>query len=248
MSSPHYVNAAGDVRNDRIVRRLELQAPPRFQALQPGAIAAGIVAAAGRNERFDSVCFDTPDLRLAKYGASLHYRKDEGWTVGLQAATQTHVQAANQRVFAGQSDVIPPEVLDLVQAMVRRDSLAPLAHLRTNRHRLQLLDKAKQRLGEIVDNNISVIEGERPAARFREIEVELADAAPDELLDRLLGMLIERGAIAGQPVPKLVHALGPRAGAVRDAPPVSLGRSASIAEVVQTCLLYTSELPTILRV
>src|SRR5256885_7458219 len=60
-----------------------------------------------------------------------------------------------------------------------------------------------------VDDEVSVRDGRRVAARFREIEVEVPDgqAALDPLVSRLRGA----GAGAPDPTPKHVRALGPRA-------------------------------------
>ncbi|HYL70652.1 MAG TPA: CHAD domain-containing protein, partial [Candidatus Dormibacteraeota bacterium] len=110
----------------------------------------------------------------------------------------------------------PPEAaVAVVRAYVRRSELVPVARLSTVRRRVRLTDAAGARLAEVVDDEVSVRDGRRVAARFREIEVEVptdgaainGEAVLVPLVDRL------RGAGAGKPdpTPKHVRALGPRA-------------------------------------
>jgi CHAD domain-containing protein len=78
---------------------------------------------------------------------------------------------------------------------------------------VRLVDGTGARLAEVVDDEVSVRDGRRVAARFREIEVEVtsqangASAIADPLVTRLRGA----GAGAPDPTPKHIRALGPRA-------------------------------------
>jgi CHAD domain-containing protein len=84
-----------------------------------------------------------------------------------------------------------------------------VARLQTVRTGVALRDADGTLLAEVVDDEVSVLDGERLALRFREVEVELTDAAPDELLAAVVARLREAGADAPDPTPKVVRALGP---------------------------------------
>ena len=71
------------------------------------------------------------------------------------------------------------------------------ARLHTLRHRVVLRDDSGGQLAELVDDEVSVLDGARLAARFRELEVEFADAAAPEFVDAMAQRL--RAAGAGEP-------------------------------------------------
>src|SRR5205823_13782515 len=73
-----------------------------------------------------------------------------------------------------QGGVKPPAAaLEVVRAYVRKAVLVPVARLSTLRRRVRLLDESGARVAEVVDDEVSVRDGRRVAARFREIEVEI---------------------------------------------------------------------------
>jgi CHAD domain-containing protein len=123
----------------------------------------------------------------------------------------------------------------LIRPWLRTAPLTAVAHLNTCRRSSSLLlDDAA--VGSIDDDEVSVLQGGRVAARFREVEVEVDvdDGAPGELLDAVVGRLRAAGAGAPDPTPKLVRALGPRALAPPDLVVAeSLGKGASAAEVLR---------------
>ena len=82
-----------------------------------------------------------------------------------------------------------------------------------------------------------MLDGIRLVARFRELEVELEEAAPDTLEPALVARLRAAGAGHPDPVPKIVRALGPRAADPPDvtAPP-PLDFASTPAEVVQAAI------------
>jgi CHAD domain-containing protein len=87
-------------------------------------------------------------------------------------------------------------------------------------------------LAEIDDDEVSALEDDRIALRFREIEVELADEVPPGVLERLVARLQEAGAGAPDPTPKLARVLGPRALRPPDLVPIELGKRSTIGDVV----------------
>ncbi len=164
--------------------------------------------------RLDAVYYDTPDLRLARWGASLRYRAGDGtgWTVKLADGDDGPALVRRELTFQGKpSSTVPAEVASLVRAYARTAPLVPAARLRTRRRGVELLDAEGLRLAEVVDDEVSVYEGRRLASRFRELEVELEAGASTSLLRAVVAALHQAGAGPVEPVPKVVRALGARA-------------------------------------
>jgi len=88
-------------------------------------------------------------------------------------------------------------------------------------------------LAEVVDDDVSVIQGLRVASRFREVEVELRDAAGDRLLEPVLARLRAAGAADGDNAPKLMRALGPRAAGPPEVAPPELTSQSSAADLIR---------------
>ena len=170
--------------------------------------------------RLQAVYYDTDDFRLARAGASLRYRNVEGWTVKLPVTQEAGALDRQELHFDGDADDDPPEAaLDLVHALARSAPLQPVARLNSVRTRVVLRDEQGAKIGEVVDDEVSVLDGIRLAARFRELEVELEEDAPESLEPALLARLRAAGAGHADPVPKIVRALGPRAADPPDVTP-----------------------------
>jgi hypothetical protein len=84
--------------------------------------------------------YDTPDLRLARAGASLRYRRgdDEPWTVKLPTDAPG---VRNEISMPGMPTTIPGRLLDLVTAYTRGASVAAVVTLNTVRQAYQLCDR-----------------------------------------------------------------------------------------------------------
>jgi len=65
-------------------RELKLAATPDFRMPSIYGLVGPIVRQAPP-ERNETTYYDTDDLRLARWGASLRHRRGEGWTVKLPA-------------------------------------------------------------------------------------------------------------------------------------------------------------------
>ena len=63
----------------------KLSAPSGFQMPDLAGPDDGFLADPQPTRRYTTVYWDTPDLRLARWGATLRHRGDEGWTVKLPA-------------------------------------------------------------------------------------------------------------------------------------------------------------------
>jgi CHAD domain-containing protein len=187
-------------------RELKFTPGPTFRMPDLGDVAVG----QPHTIRLQASYFDTADLRLARAGASLRHRNDEGWMVKLPVSADT-VLTRIELTVAGEPGAPPEAAVDLVHALIRSAPLQQVARLNTVRHRCVLSDAVGEQVAEIVDDEVSVLDGARLAARFREIEVEFTDAATPELVVALEARLEAAGAGPPDLVPKIVRALGPRA-------------------------------------
>ncbi len=198
-------------------REVKLGAGPAFRLPDLSGVVEGAVATPVETLRLETVYYDTPDLRLARWGVSLRRRSGEGWTLKLPplpagSGRPAVVLERDELVFQGGPRKPPQAAVAIVRAYVRKAELAPVARLSTVRRRVRLVDSEGARLAEVVDDEVSVRDGRRVAARFREIEVEApAVNGSDGVLPSLVGVLRRAGAGAPDPTPKYVRAIGPRA-------------------------------------
>ncbi len=148
---------------------------------------------------FISNYFDTPDLSLARNGITLRHRAEEGsrlWQLKIPSGV------ARLEIEVPGSPANPPsELLALVLVHLRGVKPARVARLRTRRKTLRTAG------AEIVEDSVSVLEGQRVKARFRELEVELVDDGDERTLRRLEKALLGVGAEAADFLPKLHRAL-----------------------------------------
>jgi CHAD domain-containing protein len=180
--------------------------------------------------------YDTPDLRLARAGISLRHRRgdDKPWTVKLPTATVGTRQEISR---AGPAGSIPPDFVRLLTAYHRGAPLAPAATMRTVRRGYELHDADQRLLAEIADDTVTVLEGRRATATFREIEVERYGGGR-KLLDKVGRVLRDAGAVEGEFTPKHVRAMGSAASGAPDlaAPARRLSPTATAATVVTNAL------------
>jgi CHAD domain-containing protein len=198
-------------------REVKLGAGPAFHLPDLSGVVDGVAASPLEAVRMETVYYDTPDLRLARWGVSLRYRAGEGWTLKLPAANAAGAPSdlleRDEHTFQGGSKKPPEAAVAIVRAYVRKAELVPVARLSTVRRRVRLVDGAGARLAEVVDDEVSVRDGRRVAARFREIEVEVGsqENGSNGMVDTLVTLLRGAGAGAPDPTPKHIRALGPRA-------------------------------------
>lgn len=219
-------------------RELKLAPPARFALPELSGVAGVTSVDALPPLELRSVYFDTEDLRLARFGATLRWRSGEEpgalWTVKLPDSAEGSVahRAEHQFVAAPGAMEVPAAAIDLVLALTRGAPLQRSAELRTRRARWALKGPAGDPLAELVHDRVSVIERRRVAARFEELEIE-AVAADDDQLRELGARLRELGATDSEPMPKAVRALGVRATAPPDVVRVSLADRPLGGEIVQ---------------
>jgi CHAD domain-containing protein len=199
-------------------REVKLGAGPAFHLPDLSGVLDGVTVTPPEAVRLETVYYDTPDLRLARWGVSLRHRAGEGWTLKLPPAQATgqpqgQLLERDEITFQGGSKKPPEGAVAIVRAYVRKAELVPVARLSTIRRRVRLVDAAGTRVAEVVDDEVSVRDGRRVAARFREIEVEVAQQqnGANAIVDPLVMRLRGAGAGAADPTPKHIRALGPRA-------------------------------------
>jgi CHAD domain-containing protein len=187
----------------------ELKFTPAADFVLPGVgdLAPGLRSDAPDSTELHATYYDTVDLRLARHGASLRHRDDDGWTVKLPRPSGVALVRSELHVDGVAGD--PPDAaVDLVRALIRREPLHLAARLDTVRRRTILRDDETP-VAEIVDDDVTVHGG--ATDRFREVEVEFTDAAAPELIELIADRF--RAAGAGEPGlhPKIARALGSRA-------------------------------------
>jgi len=214
-------------------RELKLSAPPTFRL--PSFESLGLTASDESEKRLVTTYFDTPDLRLARWGVTLRYRAGEGWTVKLPGGADDGFVDRDEVEFAGPSTRPPAAALSLLRGLLRRDEAEPVAKLRTIRHLRVLADEHGAKVAEIDDDEVSVIDGRRVAARFRQLEVELAPAAAESVLPGIRTLLAQHGT-APDPVSKAARALGPKADAPPEAEPRSVQSSDTAGAAVAAAI------------
>ena len=213
-------------------REVKLAASPAFRMPSLDELGDDVLTIPRDPERLQTVYFDTQDFRLARWGVSLRHREGHGWTTKLPTDDDRgDLLIRGEFTFPGEDPSHPPdEAVALICAYVRSSSLRPVVRLRTIRRLIQLLDLDDHLLGEVVDDEVSVLSGRRIAARFRELEVEITDDTPAGLLEEVLDRLRTAGAGAPDPTPKYVRAVGPLA---TQAPEIQIARLSSNATVSQ---------------
>jgi CHAD domain-containing protein len=178
--------------------------------------------------------YDTADLRLARAGASLRYRRgdERPWTLKLP----TDVPGIRHEISrGGPSGTVPAELAGAVTAYVRGAALSPATVLRTTRRVYELRGRDGSLLAELDDDSVAVLDGKAVRSRFREIEVERHDGGR-KLLDRVGEQLRAAGAATGTFTPKHVRALGGVGPADLVRPCGTLSRKASAGDVVTEAL------------
>ena len=196
----------------------------------------GLRQIAGASRSLDTTYWDTADMRLARRGHTLRYREsDDGsknqWTLKLGGRDDSPLWQRREVDREGEPDSPPEAIVDALLGVTEGRALAAVARMRSDQHRAWVEDSEGQRLLTVEDDRVAVIERNRLAGSFREVEVELTDATQGRpALRRAIRVLRHAAAGEPDPTPKLVRALG--SVAEREAAP-ALRRKATIEELVR---------------
>jgi len=161
--------------------------------------------------------FDTADLRLAAARTTLRRRtggEDAGWHLKLPRADGDRQELRSPLGRA--TKTVPKALLGPIRAIVRDRALVPVARVSTHRTAYRLLDTSGAVLVELSDDRVIAqpLHPEGPVVAWRELEVELIEADPDdggrELLTLVGNRLIEAGARPAGGPSKLARVLADR--------------------------------------
>jgi len=154
---------------------------------------------------------DTDDLRLARWGVTLRRVEggpEDGWHLTLPVTGGAGVnEEVHLPLRAGGIGQVPRELAHLVIAFARNAELQPMAALRTERTPYLLHDAQGACFAELVDDTVSVLDGDHVAARFRQLEVQPLVATP--AIDPVIEALTLAGGVPGDTPATLLTALGP---------------------------------------
>ncbi|HSI26055.1 MAG TPA: CHAD domain-containing protein, partial [Aeromicrobium sp.] len=193
-------------------REVKLTVGPLFHLPDLSEVLDGFSAEGEGVQRFVTSYYDTQDLRLARWGCSLRYRTGEGWTVKLPAAGLSDTLAREEHHFEAGPGRPPAPAIDLLRGYLRQEPVSLAVRLQTVRRTTRLLDAEAKPAAEVVDDEVSVLDGRRVVARFRELEAELTQDADEAILDPVIKRLVAEGAQRAEPaLPKYVRALMPLA-------------------------------------
>jgi len=223
-----------------VERELKLDPPGTFSLARMQPRLNGFIASPAGFKRLHTVYYDSPDLRLTRWGCSLRFRRGDGWTLKIPVPTESQALFREEHVFPGDGSRVPDAALDLATAYLRGAIPQPVAELRTVRTTRHVLSDGGNDLAEVVEDDVRVVDGTHVVRRFQQVEIELTAGTPDDVLDEL-GVLL-RGAGAGKPdpVPKDVYAIGERAREPEIAVPV-LDARARIGDVIRAALARSVE-------
>ena len=126
-------------------REVKLGAGPAFHLPDLAGVIEGVAVGPSETVRIETVYYDTPDLRLARWGVSLRHRAGEGWTLKLaeppsKPGNQSAVLERDELTFQGGAKRPPEAALEVVRAYVRKAELVPVARLSTVRRRVRLVE------------------------------------------------------------------------------------------------------------
>jgi CHAD domain-containing protein len=205
-----------------VEREVKLGAPTEFRlpALNDLVPEGGLRS--GTPLLLEAVYFDAPDLRLARSGITLRHRTEGDtavWTLKLprpadatsKALARLEIDVVDPPGSLGPLGPPPVVLVDQIASRLRTAPLTPVVRLRTARRSIALLDASGAVVAEVVDDDVTVLEGDEVRDHFREVEVELGPGGDGNALDRVVDRLVGAGAGEPDPTPKAVRALGPRA-------------------------------------
>jgi CHAD domain-containing protein len=231
-------------RQATIEREVKLGVWPGFELPDLNGTLDGAAASGPEEWRLEAVYFDTPDLRLLRRGVTVRFRRGEEpaevWTAKLPEETPALGASRHEISIPGKASSMPALLEDLARGWALGAPLMPVARLRTVRHRTTLRHPNGETLAVVDDDEVSILQRSRVAARFRELELELADGAPSKLLMRLARRMRSAGAQPIDRIPKLVRALGPPALAPWDLASPKLRPRPAAGELIRAGLVASA--------
>jgi CHAD domain-containing protein len=153
---------------------------------------------------FTSTYYDSADRVLASTGITLRRRTENGKSL-WQLKLPRDDSRLEVEVAAGPAGP-PTELQELLVGVLRGRDLEQAAKLRTRRSGIRVRE-AKRTVADVLVDDVSVLDGRRVTARFKELEVELVEG-DDRGITRIAKALRKAGAVETDGRPKLFRALG----------------------------------------
>jgi CHAD domain-containing protein len=219
-------------------RELVWEAPPGFPLPDVDGLAEALVSVPAPEGSLVLRYFDSDDLRLARWGASLLHDPQHGWLVELAPQPRGILATCRAFAFAG-GDAPPPNALDLLSALLRGAAVEPRAALRVRRQSADLL-LAGEPVARLCVDDVVANPPHGVQSAFTEVQVDFGDAAPAELRAALAGRLAEKGARALDPAARYARALG-RARPEPDLVPAAVAPDATAAAAIRAALAGSTE-------
>lgn len=157
---------------------LKLLVPADFQVPPLDDGSAGVATVSEQEpQQLSAVYFDTPDLLLMRRGITLRHRvgDDEGpmWT--LKLPTNGDKALRSEVEYAGNGQEPPAEARAILFGVLNGSALGPVAEIKTRRRRWNLASVEGVDLAQLVDDRVSILDGNEIRDSFREIEIEAHD-------------------------------------------------------------------------
>jgi CHAD domain-containing protein len=189
-------------------REVKMMVPDSFELPDLHDAIAGASLGDIEERVIDDTYYDTPDLRLARWGCTLRHRTRDGWTVKIPRPSKGIVLDREEVTFRGDPGPPPVRALNLVLSLTRGADVEEVARIRTRRLVRRWYTDDGTVVAELADDEVRGSKPDGGNAEFREIEVELASDAADGLLDEVVERLTAAKRSTERPMPKLVRVLG----------------------------------------
>jgi len=192
-------------------REVKMIVPDSFELPDLHDAVAGAMLGEVEERVIDDTYYDTPDLRLARWGCTLRHRSGDGWTVKIPGPSKGIILDREEVAVSGDPGIPPSRAVALVSSLTRGVAVEEVAKVRTRRLYRRWLTDDGAVVAELAADDVC---GSRPDGGevvFREIEVELAPDADGRLLDEVVTRLTAAKRSTERPIPKLVRVLGPAA-------------------------------------
>lgn len=187
---------------------IRLEAPPHFDPPRLTDLGEGVEVSAPVRTQVNSVYWDTPDMRLARWGCLLLAVQDQGWEVDVPALHPSKGRISETMMIAGATTDPPDAALDLLRAYVRTARLGPVARLKRVRQTVQVGGTNGTGI-RVQSDEVSVLDGRRVAARYRELVLDAGGDADTATVHGVIARLRAAGAGGPDPVPEYARILGP---------------------------------------
>jgi inorganic triphosphatase YgiF len=160
--------------------------------------------------------YDTEGNRLAASKITLRRRTggtDEGWHLKLPSELLPAGAQSRREVHAplsdGEEGQVPARLASLVSDVTAGLPLAPIASLATRRTVRTLLGESRDVLAEVADDQVTARRAQAAGEplRWREVEVEVPEGTPPEVLAAAAELLFAAGARPASKGSKLARLL-----------------------------------------